>query len=276
MGFGTYGLPGYSLADSIKLIAETGFDSIEIAAMPGYHGHPDEIPKAKRAEIRKQIADSGIQLGALMGIPRPHKDKAAENKEKFQQLLDLAADLSDGDERPLIQSVLGGGSWEDEKELFRDHLGPFVELASKAGIKLAIKPHRGQAMSRPEHGVWIIDQLNATGKLTLVYDYSHFAYRDMGVEETVKIALPHTSYIVVKDAVEKDGKVGFQLPGTAEDLPHVQVLKAFADGGYRGEVCCEVSSMVWRAGGYEPKSATETCYKNLSRIYAKAGIAQTS
>ena len=118
MGFGTYGLPGYTLPESIRLIAQTGFDSIEIVSMPGYHGAPDQIPKGRRSDLRKQIADSGLKLGTLMGVPRPDKDKTkqAENEKKFQKLLELAIDLSEDGERPLIQSVLGGGEWNEQKE----------------------------------------------------------------------------------------------------------------------------------------------------------------
>ena len=54
-----------------------------------------------------------------------------------------------------------------------------MELASKAGTQLSIKPHRSHAMSRPEQAVWLIEQLNAKGKLSLTFDYSHFAFREM-------------------------------------------------------------------------------------------------
>ena len=150
MGFGTYGLPGYSLPDAIDLIARTGFDSIEIASMSGYHGSPDQVPKAQRADLRKRIADSGLKLGAFLGFPRPAPSKQSENETQLKQLLELAIDLSEEGDRPLIQSVLGGGEWEEKKEFYRDCLGPYVELAADAGIELSIKPHRAHAMSRPE------------------------------------------------------------------------------------------------------------------------------
>ena len=57
-------------------------------------------------------------------------------------------------------------------------------------------------MSRPEQAVWLIEQLNAKGKLSLTFDYSHFAFREMAVEKTVAIALL-TGYVVVKDAVRQ-------------------------------------------------------------------------
>ena len=184
-----------------------------------------------------------------------------ENKDRMEKLLELNLDLSGKKELPLIQSVLGGGRWDEKKTVFRDCLGPLVELASKAGTQLSIKPHRSHAMSRPEQAVWLIEQLNAKGKLSLTFDYSHFAFREMAVEKTVDIALPHTGYVVVKDAVrQQNGRIDFLLPGTASGFPNAQVLKAFSQGGYHGEVCCEISSMVWRKKGYDPQAATKTCF----------------
>ena len=271
MGFGTYGLPGYSLEDAIRLVADIGFDSIEFASMSGYHGAPDQIAASKRKDIRQQIADSGLQLGALMGLPTPNAGKQADNTAWVEQMLELAVDLVPGTP-PIIQSVLGGGEWDDKKSLFRDSLGPWVELASAAGVELSVKPHRGHAMSLPEQAVWLIEQLDAKGKLSLVYDYSHFAFRDQDWEQTVATALPFTGYLVMKDAVQAGGKVRFALPGESGAMPHAPILKRFYAGGYRGEVCCEVSSQVWKADGYDSKAATATCHANLKNIFSAAGV----
>lgn len=267
LGFGTYGLPGFTLAESIKLVSETGFDSIEIVSIPNYHGAPDQISTSQRKEIRKLLADSKLQVRALMGMPEPSE----KNTDWFKQLLELSNDLNP-DNPPMIQSVLGGGKWEEKKSQFRNGLGPWVELASNANVQLAVKPHRGHAMSRPEEGIWLIEQLNAKGKLSLVYDYSHYTFRDMPADETVATALPHTGYLVMKDAVQIDDKVRFQLPGESGKMPHARILKLFYEGGYRGEVCSEVSSQVWRNDGYDSKKAVATCYKNLTDIFAKAGV----
>ena len=270
---GSYGLPGYDLEKAIRLVAETGFDSIEIAAMPGYHGAPDQVSKPQRADLRKLLADSNLQLGAMMGMPTPDKKKKADNNAWMAQVLELATELSP-ERLPLIQSVLGGGNWDEKKNLFRDSLGPWVELAEQAGITLAIKPHRGHAMSLPEQGTWLIEQLDASDSLKLVYDQSHFAYRDLNVGEMVAGALPHTGYIVMKDAVKENGKVRFALPGTTDTIPHAGILKQFLKGGYQGEICAEVSSHVWRAKGYDPVAATQTCYRNLKKIVAAATVAE--
>ena len=271
MGFGTYGLPGYTLEEAIRVIADTGFDSVELASMPGYHGAPDEVSAEQRKQIRHLAAQKGVKIGALMGLPNPDAEKQTENTEWVKQMLQLANDLAT-DDPPIIQSVLGGGKWPEKRNLFRDSLGPWVELAAAANVQMSIKPHRGQAMSLPEHAVWLIEQLDAKGKLSMVYDYSHYAFRDLKLEDTVSAALPYTGYLVVKDAVQAGEKVNFLLPGESGEMPHAHILKMFHDGGYRGEVCCEVSSQVWKAEGYNPKVATETCRANLGKIYSAAGL----
>lgn len=271
MGFGTYGLPGYSLGEAVKAVAKAGFTSIEIVSIPGYHGDPDQVSRAQRKEIRRRIVDAGLRLGALMGMPTPDAVKRVENADRIRMLLELANDLA-AEERPLIQSVLGGGRWEEKRDLFRDVLGEWVDLSSKAGVKLAIKPHRGHAMTRPAEAVWLIGQLQAEGRLGLVFDYSHYAFRGLPLDGMVDEALRHTSYLVMKDAVEEGGTVRFALPGEAGDFPHARVLRRLYQGGYRGEVCCEVSSQVWRAKGYDPARAVATCHANLTRIFKEAGV----
>lgn len=276
LGYGTYGLPGYSLNDAIDLVARVGYDSIEIVTITGYHGAPDQVSAPARKEARQRISDSGLELGALMGLPNPTEDEAAAkaNLDLFREVLDLARDLAPV-HPPLIQTVLGGGEWEEKKALYRDTLGARLEAAAGSGVILAIKPHRGHAMSRPEEATWLIEQLDAAGRLRIVYDYSHYAFRDMPPEETVAAALPHTGYLVVKDAVtEDDGKVRFRLPGESGEMPHAEILAQFHEGGYRGEVCCEVSSQVWRAEGFDPEAAAKTCYANMVRIFDEAGVSR--
>ena len=116
MGFGTYGLPGYSVPEAIRLVAKTGFDSIELAAMPGYHGSPEKLTKPVRIEVRKLIEESGLKLERSWASQARSLENG-ENKDRMEKLLELNLDLSGKKEPPLIQSVLGGGRW-DEKRLF--------------------------------------------------------------------------------------------------------------------------------------------------------------
>ena len=187
----------------------------------------------------------------------------------------MGGELSPGNP-PLIQTVFAGKSWEESKALFRDRLADWVKVADGHGFALAIKPHRQQAMSRPEDAIWLFEQLGRPPRLRMVYDYSHFHRREpeMTIADTVARSLPWTAYVAVKDAVVRDGKVVFALAGEGGEFDHAEIIRAFAAGGYAGDFCCEVSSQILKAKGYDAAAATKTCHRNLAAAFERAGVVQ--
>ncbi|MCB1229783.1 MAG: sugar phosphate isomerase/epimerase [Verrucomicrobiae bacterium] len=275
LAIGTYGLQSLTIENAIRLVAETGFDGIEITAFPGFTGDPEALNGRHRKDLRNQIADGGLRLCALMADlhPSAEDDRHAEQCKQLIRLVELAHELADSP--PVIQTVLAGKSWEDEKNLFRDRLADWLQIAVDQKGILSIKPHRGHAMSKPEEAVWLFEQLGSTRRLRMVYDYSHYALREpgMSIEETVNTALPWTNYVAVKDAVEVDGKVRFALAGEGKNWDHADVIRAFHSGGYRGDFCCEVSSQIWKSDpAYDPVVATRTCYRNMVAAFERAGV----
>ena len=105
--------------------------------------------------------------------------------------------------------------------MFVDRVGDWSALGKSLGVVTCVKPHRGGGMSRPSEAVWLIDQIGDVQWLKMVYDYSHYAFRDIPLIKSVQESLPHIGHVAVKDAVQttsKDGKnsrVEFQLPGEA-------------------------------------------------------------
>lgn len=278
LAIGTYGLQSMPLVDAIQLIAETGYDGLEITSFEGMTGSPEALgEKSVRSEVRKVIEGSGIPLGALMAGIKPTEDDAAHaaQLEELKRLIELAHDLSP-DSPPIIQTILGGKSWEDSKGLFRDRLADWLQVAGDQKGTISIKPHRSHAMETPENAKWLIEQLGSPKRLGMVYDYSHYSFKDpvLSVSETVQTALPITNYIAVKDAVQVDGKVRFALAGEGKAWDHAEIIKAFYAGGYRGDFCCEVSSQIWRAEGYDPVKATKVCYENMAAAFERAGVSR--
>jgi sugar phosphate isomerase/epimerase len=106
----------------------------------------------------------------------------------------------------------------------------------------------------------------------MVYDYSHYAFRDMPLDETVRTALPYTADVAVKDAVQQDGRVVFVLPGEGGTFDIPGLLRLFYEGGYRGDFCCEVSGMVSGRPDYDPVAAAKTCYENMARAFRRADV----
>ncbi len=273
LSIGTYSLKGIALEEAIPLVAEIGYDGIEIATQPGFDGEPSKLSPDRRKGVRERLATTGLKLTALMEQVSPSADDQQHRAdvERIGRVADLARDLSP-DAPPLIQTVLGGGTWEELKTRFRDRLGDWVDEAARRGVVFAIKPHRGGALSRPSEANWLIRQLGEPRHLKMVYDYSHYAFRDLPLEETVREALPYTAHLVVKDAVRQEGRITFALPGESGTFDYPRLLRLFHDGGYRGDVCCEVSSQVSGKPGYDPRAAARTCYRNISRAFASAQV----
>lgn len=101
----------YGHADLFKVIdrlAELHYDGVEITVM--YHAIPAETPAEQRRQIRRRLADAGIEASALHFIfPGGLKMTAAAAEERNKvvdhvgTVLDLAHDL----EAPVV--VIGGG-----------------------------------------------------------------------------------------------------------------------------------------------------------------------
>jgi sugar phosphate isomerase/epimerase len=273
LSIGTYSLKGMTLEDAIARVAEIGYDGIEIATQPGFDGEPSKLPRTRQAEIRQRLTGSKLKLSALMEQISPSSDdeKHMADLGRLRRVLAMARALQPR-RPPLVQTVLGGGTWGEKKELFRDRLADWVEAAQQTRVVLAIKPHRGGALSRPDEAIWLIRELGDSPWLRLVYDYSHYAYRDLPLEETVNTALPYTAHVVVKDAVQNGDRVEFALPGESGTFDYARLLRLLYDGGYRGDVCCEVSSMVSKKPDYDPLAAANTCYTNMARAFEKANV----
>ena len=273
LSIGNYGMKSLKLEEAIDAIARIGYDGTEIATMPEWDSTPAKMPSGRRAEIRKRLADKGLKLTALMEhLPPSADDKQhTASLERLRGVIAMSHDLVPG-APPLIQTVLGGGKWEMVRTMLRDRLADWVKLADETVTTIAIKPHRGGGMSKPADAIWLFEQLGNPARLRMVYDYSHYAYRDLSIDDTVRESLPWTAHMAVKDAIKTGDRIGFDLPGTSGAIDFARLLRLFFDGGYRGDVCCEVSSQVSSRSDYDPIAAAEKSYAAMAKVFESAGI----
>lgn len=279
LGFSTYGAKRLQTEATIDLIAKTGFDSVEITVWPDWDASPANMPQKRRTGLRNQIGDSGLTLTSLMEHLYPEADDAKHKAslDRLKSVFELANDLCP-ERPPLVQTVLGGGEWSKKQSLFVDRVGDWTALGKEHGVVTCVKPHRGGGMSKPSEAVWLIEQIGDERWLKMVYDFSHYAFRDIPLEESIQHSLPHIGHVAVKDAVQttdKDGtksRVEFRLPGEAGTIDFVTILKTLNAGGYKGDISCEVSGMVSGKSGYDPVAAMKTCYANVSKAFNNAGI----
>ena len=271
--FGTYGMKSLTTERALRVIADTGYDGVELAALPEWDSALDRMPPVRRQTVRTLLNDIGLQLTALGVRIYPTDDDAthAAQLEEFSRAIELGRDLSP-EETPVVQTTLGPGDWEKKKGMLLRRVNDWAELAKRQQAVICIKPHRGNAMSKPSHAVWLIRQLDDTPWLRMVYDYSHYAFRNMTIESTVKTAVAYTGHIAVKDTVRKGDVTTFVLPGAGGTIDYEKLFTLFYSGGYRGDICCEVSSAVWRKSDYDADTAAKTCYQNIAPVLETAGI----
>ena len=274
LGFGTYAMKTWKTERAVDLIAELGFDSVELTIVQGWDADPAGMNAERRAALRKQIASRGLRLTSL----GEHLNISEQDRSRQQRLdrIKLAArlghDLSP-DDPPLMQTTLGGGGdWKVLRDRYADELVDWLKVAEAEDLVIAVKPHRGATFSRPRQAAELIELLGKPKRLRICYDYSHYDFRDMPLDETIRTALPYVGHVAVKDTVMAGGRTRFVLPGEGGRIDYPRLLRLFYDGGYRGDIACEVSAQVWSQDGYDPIAAAKTCYANMAAAFEKSGV----
>ena len=236
-GFGTYGMKSLTTEQAIGAIADIGFDSVMFDCTADFDASPARMSPARRADARRLLKDRGLKRPVVVDDLHPVADdrKNLDAQEHLKAVADLCRDLSP-DEPVVIETVLGGsGDWEKAKPLFLRRLESWTKVMTECGATLAIKPHIGNAMSRPEQAIEIFQALGAPPNLRMCYDYSHFVLGDVPMEQTIRTSLPWTASVVMKDAAFEGGKRVFKLPGETGLIDYPALLRQFYAGGYRGD-----------------------------------------
>jgi len=273
LGFSTYGMKTLATERAVEVISRLGYDAVEFTVWPDWDAAPGRMSKIRRRNLRQTLSDKGLKLTSLMEHISPAIDTGQHRMdlERLRGVFQLAQDLAP-DAPPIVQTVLGSGRFEDQKDRLRDRVGDWVQLGKKFGIATCIKPHRGGVVSHPGEAIWILRQLNEVRWARMVYDYSHYIFRDIPFVQSIRESLPYIAHVAVKDTVRQGNRTAFRLPGEAGTIDYVTLLRELAQGGYTGDISCEVSGMVWSQPGYDPLTAAGTCYQNLSAAFMKADI----
>lgn len=274
LGFSLYGMRELPAATALSTIAEIGYDCVELPVMKAWPYDPAELNAAARAALRGGLSDRGLRLSALMeNLPIAGID-ASQHREQLERLkraAELGHELSP-DQTPVIETILGGrpDQWEVSKSAMAERLVDWVKTAEAAKVVLAIKAHVGGAMHRPEHVVWLLEQIGSR-HLKAAYDFSHFQLRGLDLAESIGALIPHSVFIHVKDGRGDASQFQFLLPGEGT-IDYAALLKLAAAGGYAGDVVVEVSGQIHSRAGYDPMAAAKKSYGPLAAAFQAAGL----
>lgn len=270
LAIGNYGMKSLTLEESIQEIAAIGFGALECCAISEWDSTPTRMPKDRRQKVAELLQANGLRLAAVMENLPPNSDDKLHQAAliRMREAIELGRDLAPG-QKPLVQTVLGGGKWDEVKSMLCDRVGDWAKLAQDQSATICIKPHRFGAMSTPEQAAWLIDQLGAPTALRIVYDFSHYAFRDLTIEATIAQAKGWVAYVAMKDAAKAGDKISFALPGESHSVDHAAIRQTLQKSGFVGDYCCEVSSQISQQSGYDPIAAAKTCYRNLASMFAE-------
>ncbi len=270
LGFSLYGMKTLSLSEALKTCAEIGYANVEFALNAGYPTEPKVFTAEARKEAAKQLSTLKLDLPCLMvNLSLTADDKAhAQALQSIQDAAQMALDLNAS--RPaIIETVLGGkpATWEQQKAGMAERLQSWAETAEKVKTTITIKAHIGSAVNSPERLLWLLEQVKSPA-IQVAYDYSHFELQGIDMEESMKLLLPRTKFIHVKDSTGDAAKFQFLLPGEGR-TDYVKYFTALKQHGYHGPVVVEVSGQIFNKPGYEPVAAAKKCYAALSGALAK-------
>jgi sugar phosphate isomerase/epimerase len=203
LGYSLYGMQSIPHLEALGHVARIGYPTIELCLRPGWDTEPGLLSRADRAEIRRRISDLGLELVSVMEGMRPAAPQTtvASNLERLRAAAEVAHECSPG-AAVVIQSPLGGspGSFAERREAIAEELALWARALEALDVTFCIKAHSLQAMSHPEHLVWMVEQVNSP-RLKAVYDYSHFAAFGLDMTATIRQVAPHMGFVHVKDTI---------------------------------------------------------------------------
>jgi inosose dehydratase len=272
LGFSLYGMKTLPLSEALKTCAEIGYANVEFALNAGYPTEPKVFTTEARKEAARQLSTLKLDLPCLMvNLSLTADDKAhASSLQTIRDAAQVARDLNA--ERPAILETVCGGkpaTWEQQKAGMVERLKSWAETAEKEKTTITIKAHVGSAVNSPERLLWLLEQVNSPA-IQVAYDYSHFELQGIDMEHSMKLLLPRTKFIHVKDSTGEPGKFQFLLPGEGR-TDYVKYFTTLKQHGYQGPVVVEVSGQIFNKPGYEPVAAAKKSYAALAGALAKAG-----
>ncbi|CAA9575215.1 MAG: hypothetical protein AVDCRST_MAG19-3256 [uncultured Thermomicrobiales bacterium] len=275
LSYSTWGMPTVPIDVAVAHCAALGFDGLELAVIPGWVTDAATLGPGERRRIRRLYDKHALALCGLSGntpLLAPDPGEHRRNVARFRGYLDLAAELQRPGERLAVSTTSGGRppEWDAVKGRLAARVGELAEHARQAGVVVAMEPHVGAALSRPEQVLWLLDQVDSPA-LSVHFDVSHFNVQGMDMEDVVARLAPRSIHTHVKDERGRAPDHEFLVPGEGE-MDYVRYLRAMDHAGYAGHIVVEISVMVQRRPGYDPLAAATRSYRVLADAFPAAGV----
>jgi sugar phosphate isomerase/epimerase len=274
-GYCLWGMPKVSLEEALPKLAAMGYQGVEMTVCPGWSAELSTMTPSRRREVRALLDATGLTLSAVAAhrdIMGPDQEVVAQHMQLLRDAIDLAADLAQPVQTPLMVSLVGGKpeQWETERGLLAERVAQLAAYAATRGVIYATEMHTGTIMDVPDKVVWILDQVNHPA-LKMNFDQSHTETMGIPIEEAVATIASRCVHTHVKDQRGLWPNHEFLTPGEGP-CDYVRYMRAMDKAGYKGFINAEVSVMRQRKPDYEPFVHAAFAYRVLDLAFQAAGV----
>ncbi len=247
--FSTNAFTRHSLFEAIEILAEIGYDGLEIMAdVP--HAYPTHLSDADLAGIRNLLAQKGLSISNVNAFmhnadgdtyhPSWIEKDPGERSRRIDYTLrciDLAHKLG----APSISTEPGGPlegiSRSQGLAWFKEGLDAIAERARSRGIKVLIEPEPGLLIERSSEFLELYSQIDPN-VFGLNFDIGHFFCVGEDPRSLVGKLKDCASHFHLEDIAASREHHHLQLGQGAIDIPGV--LSAIDDAGFDGFVTVEL------------------------------------
>jgi sugar phosphate isomerase/epimerase len=236
---------GWSIGDTFRLAAETGYQGVEIAPFT-LAASVDEVTEATRKEIRDAARQTGVDVVGLhwllaktegLHITHPEKGPRDAAAEYLIKLIDLCADL--GGNRmvfgsPMQRNVMDGQTFDDCWKRAIDVFQKVLPRCAQHDVVLCIEPlarTETNFITSKDQGVQFVEDVDHPN-LKLILDCKAMSDEDKPIAQLVKEAAEVLEHFHLND----DSK---SYPGTGT-LDFTSIMAALTEIDYQGWASLEV------------------------------------
>jgi sugar phosphate isomerase/epimerase len=273
LAFSTNAFKKFSLVESIKAIADIGYDAIEILCdIP--HAYPPNFTGKKIQTVRELISKCNIQISnlnafTLYAITDVYHPSWIEKDEHLRELriqhtvncIQLARkigakNLSTEPGGPVNRS--SSSSIEKLEKIFIDGLTRAALIAEEEGVKLLVEPEPNLLLENSRQFLNLIKNVHSDA-IRLNFDIGHFYCVR---EDPVKMIYELSDYIEHFHLADiADNRIHNHLIPGQGAIDFQSVFKAIDKIGYKGFVTVELYPYQ-----YNPVYAARMAYKYLKDI----------
>ena len=247
--FSTNAFRKYSLADSIRIVADAGYEGVEIMAdVP--HAYPLHLGPADIRDIRRTLNDCRIAISNVNAFMHHadgdtyhpswiEKEPALRAKRVDYTLrcIDLAAELG----VPHLSTEPGGPLQDMGREeglrLFREGLSQVEDRARERNIRILIEPEPGLLLETSEQFLELFKDLDP-GVYGLNFDIGHFFCVGEDPATRVKDLRHVAHHFHLEDIAASREHHHLMLGHGAVNIP--QVLDIIDETGFEGFITVEL------------------------------------